>query len=99
MVFNQSRLGRLLGGEEFFWAAGIEDTFITAPHPRTGRTLDEYELTQHYARWREDLDLMASLGVRVARYGIPWHRVQPTPRTWDWSFADRTLSRLLELKI
>jgi hypothetical protein len=36
----------------FFWATGIEDTFITEPWPATGRTLDEYELTQHYAKWR-----------------------------------------------
>ena len=35
--------------DRFTWAVGIEDTFITAPHPTTGRTLDEYELTGHYA--------------------------------------------------
>ena len=34
----------------FLWATGIEDTFITDPWPATGRTLDEYELTQHYER-------------------------------------------------
>ena len=28
--------------ETFFWATGIEDTFITAPHPTTGRALDIY---------------------------------------------------------
>src|SRR5688572_33442391 len=39
---------------------------------------------------------MASLGVRVARYGIPWHRIQPTPRRWDWRFADATLNHLLD---
>ena len=49
---------------DFLWAAvGIEDTFIIQPHRRTGRLLDEYELTQHYDRWREDLGLVASLGV------------------------------------
>lgn len=85
--------------ETFFWATGIEDTFITAPWPATGRTLDEYELTGHYDRWREDLDLMASLGVRAARYGIPWHRIQPAPDRWDWTWPDQTLNRLLELGI
>jgi len=48
---------------DFLWAVGIEDTFIIQPHRRTGRLLDEYELTQHYDRWREDLGLVASLGV------------------------------------
>ena len=91
-----SELHRLLEPDAFFWAAGIEDTFITAPWPATGRTLDEYELTGHYERVNGDLDLAASLGVSVMRYGIPWHRIQPTPDTWDWSFADTALNGLLD---
>jgi beta-glucosidase len=85
--------------EFFFWAAGIEDTFITAPHQTTGRTLDEYELTQHYDRWREDIQLMRELGVSHARYGIPWHRINPKPNAWNWEFADKTLGLLLELGV
>lgn len=85
--------------EFFFWATGIEDTFITEPWPATGRTLDEYELTQHYAKWREDLDLIKELGVTHARYGIPWHRINPARGKWDWTFADQTLERMLELGI
>jgi beta-glucosidase/6-phospho-beta-glucosidase/beta-galactosidase len=83
----------------FWWCTGIEDTFITCPHSATGRTLDEYELTQHYKHWRGDLALMASLGVRVARYGVPWHRIQPTRNRWNWSFPDATLNHLLDLNI
>jgi beta-glucosidase/6-phospho-beta-glucosidase/beta-galactosidase len=83
----------------FRWATGIEDTFITAPWPPTGRTLDEYELTQHYQRWESDLALIAELGVREARYGVPWHRVNPAPATWDWEWADRPLERLLALGV
>jgi beta-glucosidase/6-phospho-beta-glucosidase/beta-galactosidase len=83
----------------FFWATGIEDTFITEPWPATGRTLDEYELTEHYTRWAADLELIAHLGVSHARYGIPWHRINPAPGVWNWEFADRALSRLLELGI
>ncbi len=95
----RSRLGELLGPGSFHWATGIEDTFITAPHASTGRTLDEYELTGHYGAWRDDLALMASLGVKSARYGIPWHRVQPTRGDWQWQFADDTLGRMLDLGI
>jgi beta-glucosidase len=96
---HRSALDRLLAPNAFVWATGIEDTFITAPWPETGRTLDEYELTGHYERWRDDLDLMASLGVRAARYGVPWHRVNPAPDRWEWSWADEPLERLLELGI
>src|SRR5687768_5146392 len=96
---RQQFLDRLAAPDAFLWATGIEDTFITAPWPATGRTLDEYELTGHYDQWRPDFDRMASLGVRVARYGVPWHRINPGPGTWDWSFPDATLGRLLELGI
>jgi beta-glucosidase len=99
MRLRRADLGRLSSSGDFHWLAGIEDTFITAPSPRTGRTLDEYELTEHYARWREDIDLLAALGIRAARYGIPWHRINPAKGRWDFSWADRPIERLLEVGI
>ncbi len=36
------------GIPDFMWAVGIEDTFIPQEASRSGRVLDEYELTQHY---------------------------------------------------
>lgn len=99
MLPTASTLAALTAPEAFWWATGIEDTFITAPHPRTGRTLDEYELTDHYRRWRSDIDLMAELGVPTARYGVPWHRIQPSRDLWDWRHADEPLGRMLELGI
>ena len=97
MALIRSQLARITASDQFFWAAGIEDTFVTAPWPATGRTLDEYELTQHYDRWEQDLSLMASLGLRVARYGVPWYRINPSPNRWNWTWADRSLDKLLEL--
>lgn len=99
MHVTRDTLGRLVTPTAFEWLAGIEDTFITAPSPKTGRTLDEYELTEHYRRLDADLELFAQLGLRAVRYGIPWHRINPAPGTWDWSWADRPLERLLELGI
>lgn len=96
---RQSQFSDLANSGVFLWCTGIEDTFITAPHPKTGRTLDEYELTGHYRHWRADLDLMAELGVPAARYGIPWHRINPAPGVWQWESADGPLERLLELGI
>jgi beta-glucosidase len=95
----RSQLRSLTRPNAFWWATGIEDTFVTAPWPATGRTLDEYELTGHYQRWEEDLGLITELGVKTARYGVPWHRIQPAPDVWDWTFADQTLERLLELGV
>lgn len=52
------------------YGVGIEDTFI--PQIRPGhRKLDEYELTQHYTHWREDLDLVAESGAEFVRWGVP----------------------------
>lgn len=99
MLPGANDLRRLTAPNAFLWAVGIEDTFITEPSARTGRTLDEYELTGHYERWDSDLALMAGLGVPCARYGVPWHRLQPEPGVWDWSFIDRALERMLALNI
>jgi beta-glucosidase len=96
---TRSRLDVLREPDTFHWLAGIEDTFITAASPKTGRTLDEYELTDHYTRWRSDIELFAQLGLRRVRYGIPWHRINPARAEWDFSCADGPLERLLELGI
>ena len=79
-------------------AIGIEDTFIPQTSPGL-RSLDEYELTGHYESWREDLDLAASTGAAMIRYGIPWYRVNPAPDGWDWSWTDRVLEHLLSLRL
>lgn len=74
-LLRQSQIHRLTEPRSFVWAAGIEDTFISAPWPKTGRTLDEYELTGHYDRCEADLGLMADYGARVAqtaRRGLRW---------------------------
>ncbi len=96
---GRSELDSLLEPDAFVWATGIEDTFVFNPDVRTGRILDEYELTNHYVSWEQDLCLVAGLGVRAARYGIPWYRVNPEEGRWDWDFADRTLGRLLDLGV
>lgn len=95
----RSRLPQLLAPDSFLWMAGIEDTFITAVSPKTGRSLDEYALTGHYERWAEDLELFRQLGLPAVRYGIPWHRINPAPGVWDFSWTDGPLERLLELGI
>jgi beta-glucosidase len=80
----------------FRFAAGIEDTFIA--HERVGqRRLDEYELTQHYQYWREDLDLLARAGADSVRWGIPWYRVEPEPGRFEWDWVDRVVDRLCAL--
>jgi len=70
---------------------GIEDTAIGVPLGRTGRTLDEHDLTDHDRQWRSDLDLVARLGADGLRYGLPWYRTNPKPGVYDWRLADQAL--------
>jgi beta-glucosidase len=82
----------------FHWLTGIEDTFV--PHAEPGkRKLDEYELLNHYTRWREDIGLMQELGVDMARYGIPWYKIEPRPGHFDWSFTDLVMAAFAEAGI
>ena len=57
----------------------IWDTFSHTPgRVANGDTGDV--ACDHYHRWREDLDLMARLGVESYRFSIGWPRVQPDGR-------------------
>ncbi|MGN6204938.1 family 1 glycosylhydrolase [Humibacter sp.] len=77
---------------------GIEDTFVPQSGPGE-RAIDEYELTEHYERWREDIGLARSVGAEFLRWGVPWHRVNPEPSTWDFDWTDRVLNRMSDLGI
>jgi beta-glucosidase len=57
----------------------IWDRFAASPgRVRNGDTGDP--ACEHYYRWREDLDLMESLGLQGYRFSISWPRVQPDGR-------------------
>ncbi|MBN3930031.1 beta-glucosidase [Streptomyces verrucosisporus] len=54
----------------------IWDTFSRTPgRTRNGDTGDT--ACDHYHRWREDLEIMAGLGVGAYRFSVSWSRVQP----------------------
>jgi beta-glucosidase len=43
----------------------------------------------HWNRWREDVDLMADMGIRAARFGVEWSRLMPEEGRPDASAAAR----------
>ncbi|MFC9432896.1 family 1 glycosylhydrolase [Nocardia sp. NPDC057030] len=50
-----------------------------------------------YNRYASDIDLAASLGVRVFRIGIEWARLQPAPGVWDegaFRFYDSVIGQI-----
>ena len=57
------------------------------------------EATDHYRRWREDLDLIASLGANAYRFSLAWPRLFPDGRRREqrgFDHYDRLLDALLE---
>ena len=57
----------------------IWDVFCRKPGAiRDQQTADVAD--DHYHRWREDIELMARLGVGAYRFSIAWPRIQPTGR-------------------
>jgi dTDP-4-dehydrorhamnose reductase len=58
---------------------------------------DQSEYSGHYKRGTDDLDLVASLGIKMLRYPVLWERHQPNQNgVIDWSFAEKSLGHLNE---
>ena len=81
----------------FMFATGIECSNPTIDHGRTRR--DQLEECGHYTHWKEDLRLVRELGLRVLRYGLPYHKTHLGPGRYDWSFADEVLREMRRLEI
>lgn len=81
------------------FTTGIENSYPTIPLNGKTKRVDEMEKTDHYARWREDFDLLIELGIEFLRYGPPYYSTHVAPGIFDWSFTDMTFSRLKKLDI
>jgi beta-glucosidase/6-phospho-beta-glucosidase/beta-galactosidase len=86
--------GGVRGGATMLVATGIECSYPTV---QNGHRRDELEATQHYTRWREDLDLCRSIGATYVRYGFPYYRMHLGPGRYDWAFADEVLPAFWDL--
>ena len=81
----------------FLFATGIECSNPTIEHGRVRR--DQLEECGHYKHWKQDLALVRELGLRVLRYGLPYHKVHRGPGRYDWSFADEAMAEIKRLGI
>ncbi len=76
----------------FIFATGIENSYPTVGPQK--RRVDEMEKCGHYSRWREDFELLDTLGIRFLRYGPPIHKTWLGDCRYDWSFCDETYGEL-----
>jgi beta-glucosidase/6-phospho-beta-glucosidase/beta-galactosidase len=81
----------------FMFATGIENSAPTIMEGRLRR--DQMEECGHYRHWKTDLGLVAHLGIRTLRYGVPLHRTWLGPGRYDWEFADQAFGELRRLGI
>jgi len=82
---------------KFMFATGIECSYPMIQN-RTYR-VDQLAASDHYRRWREDLQLTYDLGIRYLRYGVPYHRANLGPDQYDWGFMDEVLPVMQQLQI
>ena len=71
----------------FMFATGIECSNPMIDNGRTRRDL--LEECWHYQHWREDPRLVKSLGLRVLRYGLRYHRVHASEKRYVESHVGR----------
>ena len=81
----------------FMFATGIECSNPTIHHGRTRR--DQLAECGHYENLKKDLRLVHDLGLKVLRYGLPYHKVSASRGRYDWSFADEAMHEIQRLGI
>ena len=93
-------------GYGFMFATGIENSYPTIGVPtHEGRPAgtrirrDEMEECGHYARMSEDFNLVAELGVRFLRWGLPLHLAWTSDGRYDWSYTDAAMREMDALGI
>lgn len=59
---------------------------------------DPARAADHYARWREDTELMAELGISVCRFGIEWARICPEEDRVDEAALSHYREEILFMK-
>ncbi|HUP82026.1 MAG TPA: family 1 glycosylhydrolase, partial [Pirellula sp.] len=78
------------------FATGIENSYPTITG---GVRIDQMDKCGHYARWREDLDLVRRMGIKFLRWGPPLHKTFLGPGKYEWSWCDEVIDTMIGLDI
>ena len=102
--------------KDFLWGASTSAFQIEGAYNEGGKGLattdvrkvpegiaDTKVAADHYHHWKEDVDLMAELGLKTYRMGFSWSRIMPDetliPNEEGLAFYDRLIDYLLEKNI
>ena len=83
----------------FLFATGIECSYPTIQEGRKTIRRDMLAECGHYERWEEDFALVREIGLKVLRYGLPFHLIHQGPGKFDWDFADVVMAEMRKLDI
>jgi beta-glucosidase/6-phospho-beta-glucosidase/beta-galactosidase len=91
---------RSTSARHFIFSTGIENSYpvITTKDGKRLRR-DGMRMSDHYERWHEDFRLVQDMGITFLRTGPPYYTCHQGPMKYDWSFTDKTFSRLRKMKI
>jgi len=82
------------------WNEGGKGLATTDIHHLPVDVADNKVAADHYHHWREDVNLMAELGMKVYRMGFSWTRIMPEgdgePNAEGLAFYDQLIDALLE---
>lgn len=99
--------------EDFLWGASTSAFQVEGGYNEGGKGLATTDMAKlpegiadnkiaadHYHHWKEDVDLMAELGLKVYRMGFAWTRIMPDasgrPNPEGLAFYDQLIDYLLE---
>lgn len=99
--------------KDFLWGASTSAFQVEGGYNEDGKgiaTTDICEVREgfadnkiaadHYHHWKEDIDLMAELGLKAYRMGFSWSRIMPdetiNPNPLGLAFYDKVIDYLLE---
>jgi hypothetical protein len=77
---------------DFAWAVGEEGSDPVVLADGIPYRQDQFAQSGHYSHYVDDLRSIASLGVKIVRYGVPWRLTEPEPGRYDWTLWDRALA-------
>ena len=80
----------------FLFASAVDSS---CPRLADGTHADAMDRGGHYARWEEDLELAATLGLRALRYGPAYYRTHLAPERFDWEPSDAPFARMRALRL
>ncbi|HVN64842.1 MAG TPA: family 1 glycosylhydrolase [Candidatus Binataceae bacterium] len=77
---------------QFAWACGEEASDPIVAYAGKAVRVDELALSRHLENQDADLAAVASLGIRIWRYGMPWRLTERAPGDYDWTLWDRAIA-------